>query len=98
MMTGAKNKDLSAHQKKELIQKIECMDESGVKLVYALIKMFSLSNNCKKSSLPYDSKRESESLSFDLEKFPNKLKQILYKFSDLHDKSKNLSTEQEQSI
>jgi hypothetical protein len=90
MMKGIKNKDLTAKQKSDLIKKINNIDENGVKLLYALIKSFSINDGLKTPNLPYNGERcESSSISFDLEKFPNKLKQMLYKFSDIHDKSKH---------
>lgn len=90
MMKGIKNKDLTAKQKNDLIRKIDNIDEDGAKLVYALIRSFGINDNLKISSLPYDGERcDTTSIGFDLEKFPNKLKQMLYKFNDVHDKSKH---------
>lgn len=87
-----KNKDLTAKQKIEFIKKIDTMDENSIKLIYALIRAYSLNDGSKFCLIPYGGNKINQSdISFDLEKFPNKLKQILYKFIDVHDKS--LSTE-----
>lgn len=85
---GVKNKDLTAKQKSDLVKRISSLNENGTRIIYALIKTYSMHDSTKFSLLPYEGRRDdSSSITFDLEKFPNKLKQILYKFIDLHDKS-----------
>ncbi len=89
IIKGIKNKDLTAKQKSDLVKRIYEMDENNTNLVYALMRAYSLNDGSKFSLLPYKGERlDSSTIKFDLEKLPNKLKQILYKFSELHDKSK----------
>jgi len=88
IIKGIKNKDLTAKQKSDLTKRINDINDNGATLVYALIKTYSINEGSKFSLLPYNGERRDQSgITFDLEKFPNKLKQVLYKFIDLHDKS-----------
>jgi hypothetical protein len=91
---NASQKDLNAKQKDEFMDKIKTLDQQGYELVYALIRAFQMENNDDKTTfkLPYKGKiikteTGEPRLDFDLEKLPNKLKQILYKFVNIHIKS-----------
>jgi hypothetical protein len=75
--------DLTDDQKDELIKKIKKMDLEGHELIYALIRCFQLENETN-YELPYEGKSLKLGYKFDLEKFPKKLRQIVYKFSEKH--------------
>jgi hypothetical protein len=62
------------------------MDKSGQELVYALIRMYQLENEeiAEIGKIPYLGKTEGSDVVFDLEKFPNKLKHLLFKFMNVH--------------
>lgn len=80
------NKDLSPTQKSAFIKRILKIDENGYELVYALIRMYQVENDEKNTSftLPYNGTFVESDIHFDLEKFPNTLKQILFKFLGVH--------------
>jgi len=68
------------------MSKIKSIDEKGSELIYALIRVFQMENSDDITTfkLPYDGKYSKNDMKFDLNKLPNKLKQILYKFVKLH--------------
>ena len=81
------NKDLTKDQKEELILKIKNIDSKGIELIYAIIRKYQLQNdNSSMSSftLPYKAIQQKTGVKFDLEMFPNKLKQMIYKFINIH--------------
>lgn len=82
----AKDKDLTNKQKTDFIKKINKVDTAGLELIYAIIKVHEIknSNTLLYNNIPYEGTYENKQLQFDLEKFPNKLKQILNKFITMH--------------
>lgn len=86
LLQNTKDKDLTAKQKKDLLTKISKLDDAGMELLYAIIKVHYIKNNQATSfKLPYDgSYVEENNVKFDLEKFPFLLKQIINKFVKLH--------------
>jgi hypothetical protein len=89
LKTGIPTKDLTILQKNKIVNKIEEMDSEGHELIYALIKTFSNENEVIPCVI------NNDSITFDLEKMPTKLKQIIYKFILFHEKKiiedKNIS-------
>lgn len=86
LLKDLKEKDLTHKQKITLISKIDKLDNNGMELIYAIIKVHYLRNNDTSSfKLPYDGIYvNNESVKFDLEKLPYLLKQIINKFVKLH--------------
>ena len=84
--------DLNNKQKDDFMKIIENVDDNTSELIYALIRVYQLENSDNKNTftLPYDGKFIDKDVKFDLNELPNQLKQILYKFLLLHDKSKEL--------
>ena len=80
------NKELTVSQKRYFIKNVQEIDKTGHELLYALIKMYQIENNDGNTSftLPYDGKYINKNIKFDFDKFPKKLKQILYKFLKAH--------------
>ena len=78
------NKDLSAKHKTELIQNIKDMDIESHELIFVLIKCYFLQNEGNSLNIPYDGVVNTDSIDFNLQNFPNKLRQLLYKFVTLH--------------
>jgi hypothetical protein len=76
--------DLSADQKDEFVKLVKTLDETGLEIVYILIRMYELDTTSKSEELPYGSKFTSKELKFDLENIPYQLKWILYKFVKKH--------------
>lgn len=81
------NKDLSVIQKRTFIKNVSSIDKNGCELIYALIKTFQIENkeeNDINYSLPYKGEYNNNDIVFDLDNFPIKLKQILFKFVIVH--------------
>jgi hypothetical protein len=92
--------DLTEVQKRAFIKRIEKIDDHGHDLVYALIRMYQVENNEKNTSftLPYSGTFVEANIHFDLNKFPQTLKQILFKFLAVHiDKMKEESRIEKQT-
>ena len=81
------NRDLTFKQKKEFIKNITRLDSAGIELCYVLIRIYDLEHEEQSSTfkLPYDGKYiNSTDINFNLEELPPRLKQILYKFVQIH--------------
>lgn len=78
-------KDLTIKQKHDLIKSIGDFDVEASERFYALITTYYVENEKDRSgmSVPYNGKL-GKTIDFDLLKFPNGLRQLLYKFSTLH--------------
>jgi hypothetical protein len=94
-----KNIDLTPAQKRSFIKRIEKIDSNGNDLVYALIRMYQVENKENVSfNLPYNGNYFDNGINFDLEMFPMDLKQILFKFLEVHiDKMKEERTLEKQT-
>lgn len=87
-------KDLTVKEKEEFLNKIENIDETGRDLVYALIQVYRIQNenDITLDILPYKGIREQtskgkENVTWNFTDFPIKLRQILYKFIQMHTQS-----------
>ena len=89
--------DLSKSQKELFIKRINRMDTEGHELTYALIRMYQVENNEENTSftLPYSGIYSGNDVVFDIDKLPNKLTQILFKFLYIHIKKMNEETKLE---
>jgi hypothetical protein len=74
--------DLTTKQKDEFIKLVANVDENASELIYALIRVYQLENSENKNTftLPFNGTFINDTIKFDLNELPNKLKQILYKF------------------
>ncbi len=87
LMSNLLEKDLTVIQKKDLVKKIELMDTDGHELIYALIKCYYIDNNKGNClALPYNAVLSKDKMQFNITDFPEKLRQLLYKFANLHKK------------
>lgn len=85
LMNSTKNKDLTAAQKVSLVNKIEGMDHNGHEIVYVLIKTYYINTENKTPySIPYIGEVNDDTVTFDMNNFPPKLKQILNEFAKMH--------------
>ena len=86
MAKNIKSKDLTVKQKDDFISKINKIDDSGAELIYTLINVYDSKTDTdnKENVLPYEGVYDNNEVKFDIEKFPLKLKQILYKFITIH--------------
>lgn len=78
--------DLTVSQKNSFVQKISKIDQHGFELLYALIIKFHNEHNEYNSTvdLPYNGKYIGNDINYNIESFPFKLKQLLYKFILAH--------------
>lgn len=85
MKKGVSKKDLKIKEKEDFIEKIKNIDHNGAELIYALITSYNMeTSKSKKKLIPYQGEYDGKKISFDLEEFPLMLKQILYKFLNIH--------------
>jgi hypothetical protein len=85
------NRDLLLAEKRLFMKNIEEADKNGHELIYALIRVYQIENKEDNTSftLPYNGSYVDKNITFDLDKFPIKLKHILFKFLKVHlDKQK----------
>jgi len=86
------SKDLTAASKAELVKSISTLSENAIELVYALIKYHNM--NDKKNSDMYNQTRQNvrnatADLSWNLNDFPIKLRNILFRFVQLEERRKD---------
>jgi hypothetical protein len=82
--------DLTSNERKDFQLLIEEIDQKGCEYAYVLIKMYANNNPQKEYKtfmVPYSGNYLGMNIQFDLDKFPNKLKRILYKFIKTHKQS-----------
>ena len=89
LLKGTKNKPLTQQQKNKLALQINSMEIKGTELVYALIRMHCVSSNDvldgnKMYGVELNESYAKNDISFDLDIFPNRLLQILLKFTALN--------------
>ena len=86
LMKETTNDDLTTKQKDNFMKLIKSVDQNGAELVYALIRMYQLENDDDKSTfkIPYGGKYIKSDMTFNLIDLPNQLKQVLFKFLQLH--------------
>ena len=81
---GLPKRDLTASQKNSFVKKIPTIDKDGTELLYALIRFYY--KNTTESGMGdfYGGVVSKSSVTFDLERLPIPLKQLLYKFILIH--------------
>lgn len=87
-----KQKNLSVAGEKKLLASIAQLDSNGMELIYALIKAYEKqhgNSDDKNSSfnplsIPYSGVINASSITFDLNKFPNPLKNVINTFVCKH--------------
>jgi hypothetical protein len=78
--------DLTVSQKNKFIRNVKKIDKNGHELIYALIRMYQLENNEENISfmIPFKGTYVDNNICFDLDILPLKLKQMLFKFINIH--------------
>ena len=95
-LKGVVSKELSVHKKEEFLKMVKNLDEEGIKTFLLLIKFHELKINPTTSTLiPYEGTNTEDEITFDLEKIPTLLQNVLYKFMELHIKNKQVEKERE---
>jgi len=80
---------LSVEEKEQCITNVKDMNSIGHELIYVIIKSYENEIEGKQTLYPYFGKIQKSGLKFELESFPDKLAQMLFKFSQLHMSSQN---------
>lgn len=80
--------DLTIGQKKTLIENISKMNVDGHKNIFTIIRIHGLKNkNGDVFDIPYDGQKTADSdynIKFNLDKLPNIVKQMIFKFTIIH--------------
>ena len=79
-------RDLTPKQKDDFLKKIQELDDIGMENIYVLIRLYYIeeSGGDATCDLPYSGTCVRKNIKFDLELLPIKLRQILYKFVNMH--------------
>ena len=80
LMVNIYEKDLTVLQKKDFMDKIGKIELPERELVCALINSYFLEHEKKQELVPYNGSIAKDYVQFNLLQFPNKLKQLIYKF------------------
>ena len=85
------NKDLTLKQKDEFSKNILKIDTNGMELIYALIHFYFIRNESMSDivDIPYsgtkiENENDNYDITWEISNFPNKLRQLLYKFVSMH--------------
>lgn len=79
--------DLLPDQKKELVMLIPELDDKGHKNIFTIIRVHGLKTNSGEIfDVPYNGQKLNHQVKFNLDKLPNIVKQMIYKFVHIHDK------------
>jgi len=96
-----KTSDIKAVEKKECIDMISRLDDNGKEIIIILIFLYYKNNyeNNIEEVIPYDGKYIQKNDTIDIEwninKFPTKLKRILYEFLKMHISSMDIIKQKE---
>tara|TARA_Y100000996_G_scaffold253790_1_gene199682 strand:- start:2727 stop:3047 length:321 start_codon:yes stop_codon:yes gene_type:complete len=76
------NIDLQIEEKKKFISDIKKLDSYSQELFYTLIRYYQMNNHdgIQSINLPFNAKKLKSGYKFDLDNFPDHLKQMLYLF------------------
>ena len=90
LIKGIQDKPLSAYQKKKLLKEFELLGDEQHELIYVLIKTYE-SINCSNTdtvkAFPFNISFSEQTIKIDLAQLPNKLQQLICKFTNTHIKS-----------
>ena len=79
------DEDLSIDNKKKLIELIPTLNDKEHQHIFALIRVYSLKHNSRQTfDIPYDGQKNNKQVIFNLDKIPNIIKQMIYKFVNIH--------------
>jgi hypothetical protein len=87
LISSLPQKDLTIAQKSAFVKKIKTMDHESHELIYALIKSYFMDRDQGDLlTIPYQGQLNKDKIDFDLLTLPIPLRQLLYKFINLHSK------------
>lgn len=96
-----KTSDIKPAEKKECIEMISLLDDNGKEILIILIFLYYKNNytNNMEEAIPYEGKYTQKNDTIDVEwninKFPTKLKRILYEFLKMHISSMDIIKQKE---
>ena len=95
-LKGVVNKEFTAHKKEEFLKMVKGLDTEGIKTFLLIVKFHDIRVSQQSSSmLPYGSHIDEKGVTFDLDKFPSLLQNILYKFMEMYIKNKQIELERQ---
>ncbi len=89
LLKDCNDNDLADIQKKEIIPLINSLDDKGHENIFTIIRIHGVLKNKTKEDIfdiPYNGKKIDKQIKFNLSKLPNIVKQMIYKFSQIHKK------------
>lgn len=92
LFNQASNNDLTTEQKNELMNLIPTLNNKGHQNIFTIIRIYGLKNSSSGNifDIPYEGKKDSHhgasqnDIKFNLDKLPNKVKQMLFNFVHIH--------------
>ena len=93
---GIISKEFTIYKKDEFMKMVKALDAEGIKTFLLLVKLHDIKVNPLATSLiPYDGTGDGNNVSFELEKIPILLQNILYKFMEMYIKNKTVELERQ---
>jgi len=93
---GVVNKEMTLHKKEEFMKMVKKLDDDGTKTFLLLIKFHELKINPASTTIvPYDGISDDRGISYDIDKLPTLLQNILYKFMEMYIKNKQVEMERQ---
>ena len=98
LISNIPEKDLTVIQKNTFAKKIASLDTETHELIYALIKCYFIEENKGDDfCVPYNGTLSKDKIEYSLLDFPVKLRQLLFKFVNIHSKKLIKSQRKESS-
>ena len=91
---GVVAKEFTAHRKDDFLKLVKSLDHEGIKTFLLIIKFHELKDMPEAhTTIPYSGKSDEAGITFDLDKLPLLLQNILYKFMEMYAKNKQVEME-----
>jgi len=93
---GVVAKEFTIHKKEEFLKLVKSLDQEGIKTFLLIIKSHELKDMPDTiSPIPYSGTSSQVGITFDLEKIPCILQNILYKFMEMYTINKQVELERQ---
>jgi len=91
---GVIAKEFTAHKKDDFLKLVKSLDPEGIKTFLLIIKVHEMKDIPEtQATIPYSGTSDETGITFDLEKIPVLLQNILYKFMEMYTKNKQVEME-----
>jgi hypothetical protein len=85
LLKDCTNTELSIEQKRELINIIPTLDDKAHQNIFTIIRIYGLKNSSSDIfEIPYEGNKINNDVKFNLDKLPNVLGQMIYRFITIH--------------